>query len=72
MSEFLHSADLWLPGMLAMALLRVASGFFSSSETTLFYLSHDELRLFRIGKPRERLVAELLLDADRLLTGVLF
>ncbi len=72
MSEFLHSADLWLPGMLAMALLTVASGFFSSSETAIFYLSHDELRLFRIGKPRERLVANLLLDADRLLTGVLF
>lgn len=52
--------------------LMLVSGFFSASETAFFYLSHDELRSFRVGKPRERLVAELLLDADRLLTAVLF
>lgn len=72
MSEFLKSADLWFPGMAAMLCLIVASGFFSASETALFYLSRDELRGLRVGKPRERIVAALLSDPDRLLTGVLF
>lgn len=72
MNEFLRTSDLWLPGVTAMACLVIASGFFSASETALFYLSHDELRNFRVGKPRERMVAALLTDADRLLTAVLF
>lgn len=55
-----------------MLCLGALSGFFSGSETALFYLSRDELRAFRIGKPRERLVAELLQNPDRLLTAVLF
>jgi len=50
----------------------LASGFFSSSETALFYLSHDELRAFRMGRARERLVAHLLSEPDRLLTAILF
>jgi len=58
--------------MVAMLCLVVGSGFFSASETALFYLSHDELRSFRAGKPRERMAAALLSDADRLLTAVLF
>lgn len=72
MSQFLAAYPLWLPGTLAMLCLVVASGFFSSSETALFYLTRDELREFRIGKPRQRLAAELLRDPDRLLTAVLF
>jgi len=55
-----------------MAGLIVASAFFSSSETALFSLSHDELRQFRIGRRRERLVTQLLLQPDRLLTAILF
>lgn len=55
-----------------MACLTLASGFFSSSETALFYLSRDELRGFRVGKPRQRRVAGLLRDPDRLLTAILF
>lgn len=58
--------------LLAMGVLVLASGFFSSSETALFYLSHDELRAFRMGRARERIVARLLSDPDRLLTAVLF
>jgi len=61
-----------LPGMIAMLGLIVASGFFSASETALFYLSRDELRSFRVGNRRERAVAALLSDPDRLLTAVLF
>ena len=72
MGQFLEIYHLWLPGALAMLGLVVVSGFFSGSETALFYLSRDELRAFHIGKPRERLAAKLLQDPDRLLTAVLF
>lgn len=72
MNDIWPAASLWLPGLMAMAVLTLVSGFFSASETSLFFLSRDELRLLRIGKPRERVVASLLSDPDRLLTGVLF
>ncbi|WP_339909524.1 CNNM domain-containing protein [Symmachiella dynata] len=72
MSSFLDATEIWLPGTLAMAALTVASGFFSASETALFYLSRDELRAFRVGKPRERMAATLLRNPDRLLTAILF
>lgn len=72
MHEFLAAVDLWLPGTLGMAVLIVASLFFSASETALFYLSHDELRGFRTGRPAERAAAALLAEPDRLLTAVLF
>lgn len=55
-----------------MALLIAASGFFSASETALFYLSHDDVREFRRGSVAQRLAARLLEDPDRLLTSVLF
>ncbi len=58
--------------MLAMCVLVLGSAFFSSSETALFYLSHDELRAFRMGRARERVVAQLLSQPDRLLSAVLF
>ena len=61
-----------LPGLLTLAILILASGFFSGSETALFYLSRDELRSLQTGRPRERIVAEFLRDPDRLLTAVLF
>ena len=61
-----------LPGLFILALLICASAFFSGSETALFYLSRDELRTMQTGRPRERLVATLLRDPDRLLTAVLF
>ncbi|QDU78345.1 hypothetical protein Pla110_00460 [Polystyrenella longa] len=72
MTEFIESADLWLSGLIAMIFLTLASGFFSGSETSFFYLSHDEIRTLRVGKPRERLVAILLSNPDRLLTAILF
>jgi len=72
MSDILPDVSLWLPGLMAMVVLTLVSSFFSASETALFYLSRDELRVLRIGKPRERVVADLLSNPDRLLTGVLF
>ncbi|MEZ6056385.1 MAG: CNNM domain-containing protein [Planctomycetaceae bacterium] len=62
----------WLPEFGAMIGLIGVSAFFSGSETALFYLSRDELRLMQVGRPRERVAAELLKDPDRLLTAVLF
>lgn len=61
-----------LPGLLTLVVLILASGFFSGSETALFYLSRDELRTLKTGRPRERMVSDLLRDPDRLLTAVLF
>lgn len=56
-----------------MACLLIGSGFFSLSETALFFLSEDEVRAFqRSTRASERRVAELLSDPDRLLTAVLF
>jgi putative hemolysin len=69
MSVLFEAAHLWLPGMLGLIL---ASGFFSGSETALFFLSHDELRVLRTGGVREKKVVQLLSDPDRLLTAVLF
>jgi putative hemolysin len=72
MHEFLQAADVWGPGLGAMVALTVASGFFSGSETALFYLTHEDLRRFLTGTPRQRIVARLLADPDRLLTAILF
>ncbi len=72
MNVILEALTLILPGVMVLLGLTLASGFFSGSETALFYLSRDELRLLQVGKPRERVVAQLLRDPDRLLTAVLF
>ena len=71
MDDILLSAEA-LPALAAMAALALLSAFFSASETALFYLSHDDLRRFRLGTPRERQAVALLSDPDRLLTDVLF
>ncbi len=52
--------------------LMVASGFFSGSETALFYLSREELRNMATGTSAERLAATLMRNPDKLLTVVLF
>ena len=72
MSDFLYSTEQWLPGLAAMLVLMGLSAFLSASETALFFLSHDEIRSFRTGRARERAVAALLSDPDRVLTGILF
>ncbi|MDG2388240.1 MAG: CNNM domain-containing protein [Planctomycetaceae bacterium] len=72
MTEFLSSVELWLPGLIAMCVLVLASGFFSSSETALFSLSQEDIRRFRVGNAPQRVVAQLCHNPDRLLTAVLF
>jgi CBS domain containing-hemolysin-like protein len=62
----------WAPGTMTMLILILLSGFFSASETALFYLTHEELRTFRAGNSKQRTVALLLSNPDRLLTAVLF
>ncbi|HXY37809.1 MAG TPA: CNNM domain-containing protein [Planctomycetaceae bacterium] len=61
-----------MAGLVAMLVLMALSAFLSGSETALFFLSHDEIRAFRVGRPRERAAAALLADPDRALTGILF
>lgn len=72
MSVLLNNPDvLFLLGV--MVCLLCGSGFFSSSETALFFLSSDELQDFKSnGRSSELRVVELLSDPDRLLTAVLF
>ena len=72
MADLLVLDHFWLPGVIAMFCLVFASGFFSASETALFYLSHDELRGLRASRPREQMAAALLSNPDRLLTAILF
>jgi CBS domain containing-hemolysin-like protein len=72
MSELAESLNIWFPGVLAMLLLIVCSGFFSASETAFFFLSREQIRGFSTGSGRHRMVASLLTNPDRLLSAVLF
>ena len=72
MNAIVDTLPLCLPGVLVMGPLTVGSGFFSGSETALFYLSRDELRRMRTGSAAERTASRLLQNPDRLLTAVLF
>ncbi len=72
MDAFIEDFIVLLPGLAVLGLLIIASAFFSGCETALFFLSRDELRSLQLGNARERRVAELLRDPDRLLTAVLF
>jgi putative hemolysin len=59
--------------MPTMLCLLIGSGFFSASETALFFLSTDEVQSFqKSDRPSERIVVALLKQPDRLLTAVLF
>lgn len=60
------------PLAFAMLILLLSSGFFSGSETALFFLTRDDLRRMSTGRPTERMAAALMNDPDRLLTAVLF
>ncbi|MEZ6128096.1 MAG: CNNM domain-containing protein [Planctomycetaceae bacterium] len=72
MSEFVESVGIWLPGTVLMLALVLCSAFFSASETAFFFLSRDQIRRFGAGNSRQRMVATLMADPDRLLTAVLF
>lgn len=72
MIVFIENPELFVP-LVAMVCLLVGSGFFSSSETALFFLSSDEINEFqRRARPSEKRVVALMRDPDRLLTAVLF
>ncbi|QDT39600.1 CNNM domain-containing protein [Stratiformator vulcanicus] len=72
MWEFFEAASLWFPWSLGMLCLIGFSGFFSSSETALFFLSPTELRAMRVGSPAEKAASDLMADANRVLTAILF
>ncbi|MDG2129835.1 MAG: CNNM domain-containing protein [Fuerstiella sp.] len=72
MSDLADSLHIWLPGTFLMLLLMMCSAFFSASETAFFFLSREQIRRFTIGNRRQRMVAALMADPDRLLTAVLF
>lgn len=72
MPELLQIVRLCGPEIIAMICLVCFSSFFSASETALFYLSHEDLRKFRLGSSQQRTVASLLSKPDRLLTAILF
>jgi len=72
MNALLESATIWLPWCSAMALLILGSGFFSSSETAFFFLNRDQISHYSTGNSRQRIVASLMQNPDRLLTGILF
>lgn len=72
MSEFGESVHIWLPGTILMLALVLCSAFFSASETAFFFLSREQIRRFGAGNSRQRMVASLMADPDRLLTAVLF
>ena len=72
MNTIIESAAIWLPGTGIMLMLIGGSAFFSSSETAFFFLSHDQIRTFATKSGRLKLVAELMENPDRLLTGILF
>ncbi len=55
-----------------MGLLVLCSAFFSASETAFFFLSRDQISRFSTGTSRQKIVAGLMDNPDRLLTGVLF
>lgn len=72
MPDAVPPAALWLPGGLAMLGLTLVSGFFSGSETALFFLSPEDQRDLARGSAGRRAAARLLDRPDRLLAAVLF
>jgi len=68
----LEGLVIYSPWLAAMAGLLVLSALFSAGETAFFFLARDQVRAFRHGNRRERLVADLLAQPDRLLTAILF
>jgi CBS domain containing-hemolysin-like protein len=67
--QILSDYAVWLA---ALGVLILLSGFFSSSEAALFYLSPKDRRKLASGGRAGRIAEGLLSDPDRLLTAVLF
>ena len=62
----------YTPWFAAMGLLTIASAFFSSSESALFYLTPRERQQLAQGSRAQQLAVGLLRESDRLLTAILF
>ncbi|MBT5018055.1 MAG: DUF21 domain-containing protein, partial [Planctomicrobium sp.] len=60
MNELFVTFPIWIVGALVMSVLILASGFFSGSETALFYLSREELRRLQAGGAGAKLAARLM------------
>lgn len=60
------------PAFMTMALLAVASGFFSCSEAALFSLQPDDRRKLKEGTVPQRLAIKLLEQPEQLLMAILF
>jgi putative hemolysin len=60
------------PAFIAMAMLAVASAFFSCSEAALFSLQSDDRRFLRNGSAPQRMAARLLEQPEQLLMAILF
>ena len=61
-----------LPWLIAMAVLIGCSAFFSASEAALFSLRAADRRTLASGTPAQRAAAQLLSDADRVLSAIVF
>ncbi len=61
-----------IPAAIVMLISGVFSAIFSSSETSFFSLTRDELKAFQRGTRSQQLVAQLMKNPDRILTSVLF
>ncbi len=61
-----------VPHLLVMAVLVVASAFFSGSEAALFYLTREQREQLAAGGRGARAAVALLTDAPRVLTTILF
>lgn len=63
---------MFAPGLIAMGVLILASGFFSCSEAAMFSLDRADRRRLAAGGRSAQTALRLLDDPDRLLTAVLF
>ena len=67
-----ETLSIWIPWAAVMLLLILGSAVFSSSETAFFFLNRDQIAQYAAGTSRQRLIAGLMQNPDRLLTGILF
>jgi CBS domain containing-hemolysin-like protein len=61
-----------IPLLITMLLLMACSGFFSASESALFFLSVSDRRQMKLGNASERKALALLSRPDQLLSAILF
>lgn len=72
MNHLVEAFIVVIPAAVMMLVCGGLSAIFSSSETSFFSLTRDELKLFQRGTASQQLVAQLMKYPDRILTAVLF